>query len=244
MKLSAGRVHIWQVNLDGREWDFLSYALSQNELEKVRRFRGEKLQRRFARCRGALRWLLSCYTELAPRDQVLYYDRFGKPSLADSPIFFNVSHSGNRALIAVSQHIVGIDVEQMNRHGVDISGIVKLVCHPAELAEFERVANDLQAAFFYRLWTRKEAYVKALGSGLQHPLPQVRFGSTPAPGTSFVVDESTNNKRNFFVYDLESANEYAASLCIEAENAELSYFSADSIQHDMKTNMPVTSARL
>lgn len=112
-----------------------------------------------------------------PRDIRLATSEFGKPILiwpAQRNSHFNVSHTGRHALIALASTPVGIDVETV-RPDFDIDSVAAVACHVEErewlrgLPELERTTE------FHRLWTRKEAYAKALGCGLSVAPDLLRF---------------------------------------------------------------------
>jgi 4'-phosphopantetheinyl transferase len=135
----------------------------------------------------ALREVLARYLDEDPAGIELRRGEHGKPALADpsSPLRFNLSHSGDLALIAVTQgREVGIDIECI-RPRRDLPGLAKRALDPAALATVRSAPADERAAAFHQAWTRREAIAKCLGTGLGAPLPLSRVTVAtlyPAPG--------------------------------------------------------------
>ena len=143
--------------------------LDESEAQRARRFAVEPPRRRFALCRAALRVNL-CKRLDCPNEQLSFGTlEHGKPvAEVDGqrvPIGFNLSHSGGHGLIAIAANKqLGIDVEERkpNRR---FDGIARRVYGPAECQLLAEAKGPRKAALFYRLWTLKEALIKALGTG-------------------------------------------------------------------------------
>ena len=113
----------------------------------------------------------------------------GKPSLAEHPgVHFNISHADGIAAVTVSEHECGIDCERVREYD---PRVMKRVCTEAEQALINSAPEDGRELLFFRLWTLKEAYVKALGRGLSFPLCEAEFSFagdeilTPLSGCAF-----------------------------------------------------------
>jgi 4'-phosphopantetheinyl transferase len=161
-RLSSGEVHVWSVDLDlpAERVGVLGGVLSEDELLRAAAYKVEDGRRRFVVTRAALRTLLGRYLDADPAALRFGTTTNGKPRLdPPSSTQFNVSHSNAVAMVAVSQEIVGIDVEEIKpRERLD--GVARRV-----FTEAERDAIDGDAAF-YRHWVAKEAFVKATGRGV------------------------------------------------------------------------------
>jgi 4'-phosphopantetheinyl transferase len=212
--MESGTVHVWHVDLED-EWDRFSPALNAEERARAERYAASGPARQFKRCRAALRVLLARHCHCAPADLSFRYGRWGKPELEMSdalvPLHFNVSHSGERALVAISGAPIGIDL-QSSEHVIDIDGLIDLVGHSEEKRALAALPRDEAMSAFYRLWTRKEAYCKAVGSGLQLSLPSISFRLTET-GTVQVNDEASSTSLTWWVHDLQMPEEQVASLC-------------------------------
>ena len=142
----------------------LTRYLDEHELKRSLRYHLPQDAHRFIICRSLLKILLSVETELSINEIFIQIDQDKKPYLsADPSIFFNVSHSGDYALIAIGKKQLGIDVEKIQREH-DFSEIFPSVFNSIEEAIIYR-AEDIDKQFL-RFWTRKEAIVKASGKGI------------------------------------------------------------------------------
>lgn len=170
--LAADEIHVWVAELPLLAWqeERCGALLSDDERARSERFLIESERRRYTLCRGLLRQLLSAYTGVGPEELRFAYGPQGKPQaaghLAEVGLEFNLAHSGGLAVYALTfGHRVGIDVERAK----DIPEAEQIVArHFAieERAAWQRVAAEERLAMFFRVWTRREAFVKATGKGL------------------------------------------------------------------------------
>ncbi len=159
-----------EIKLLWRELDTLpaeTKTLSPDEKERAGRFHFEIDRHRFVACRAALRAILGRELGISPSDVAFSYGAHGKPALAhDTDLRFNVAHSGGLALIALSDEgEIGVDLEQI-RPELATDEVARAVFTDAEQAAL--VGPDRVERFF-QLWTRKEAYLKAIGQGFASP---------------------------------------------------------------------------
>ncbi|RLB64448.1 MAG: hypothetical protein DRH08_09585 [Deltaproteobacteria bacterium] len=169
-ELTEQSVHLWRFPLDCHE--SLESFLNDDESQRARRLRVPGKKRDFIVARARLRQILSRYLDLAPEILRFNYGPSGKPALEGQPTdgpAFNLAHSGRWGLCAVTRGIeVGVDIENVDRQ-LDYE---KLAAHFFSASE----RNWLQASSalrrrrnFFRIWTRKEAWLKAKGSGFSDP---------------------------------------------------------------------------
>jgi 4'-phosphopantetheinyl transferase len=158
-------------------------TLDADEQTRASRFHFEKHRRRFVVGRGVLRSLLGRYLELSPEDVRFAYGPYGKPELDPARhagvLRFNASHSHELGVFAfVQDHALGIDIEYV-KEDFATQEIAERFFSELEIEVLRALPRAEQAAAFFRCWTRKEAYIKAIGSGLSHPLDQfdVTLGS-------------------------------------------------------------------
>ena len=160
--------------LDCHSW------LSPHEKERAGRFIKEIHSRRFILGRGGLREILSRYEQTHPSRIKFRYNIHGKPELAgNTSLRFNLSHSKDLALAAVTANkSVGIDVEY-RRENVDYLKLANRFFAKNEADALRKVSLDHRKETFFRIWTRKEAYIKAHGEGLSLPLDQFEVSTGP-----------------------------------------------------------------
>lgn len=182
-RLAADEVHVWSLRLDLADADAgrLQETLMPAELARAGRFAAVADRRRFVTARGLLRVVLAGYIGARPRDVTLEIGSSGKPHLAGrSGPRFNLSHARTRGLLAVAaDREVGIDIEEL-RELDDLEGLAKTSFSTAEREALAAVPTRHRQRAFFAGWTRKEAFLKALGEGLSRPLDS--FDVTLAPG--------------------------------------------------------------
>jgi 4'-phosphopantetheinyl transferase len=144
--------------------------LSDNERARQRSFVSPELRRRFGAARAGLRTLLGRHLDRDPRSLAFATNEFGKPRLAgDGQAHFNLSHCEERAVLAISDAEVGIDLER--DRPIEHVDLAKRYFHPNEVVAITASRDEAeQRRAFFLVWTLKEAVVKALGTGLSTPL--------------------------------------------------------------------------
>lgn len=206
LSLEAGEAHVWRTRLEQsqeRVDEFLR-TLDEDERARASRFHFEKHRRSFVVGRGVLRLLLGRYLGTLPEDVRFEYGAQGKPVLGGEhraeSLRFNASHSGEIALYAfVRDREVGVDVELIKGDFASVEIAERFFSTP-EIEALRALPVTEKPAGFFRCWTRKEAYIKAIGTGLSHPLDQFDV-TCEIPGWS--------------ILDLEVEAGYAAALAVE-----------------------------
>jgi 4'-phosphopantetheinyl transferase len=162
--------HIWQINILShlKHIDAVSNLLSTDEQERANRYYREKDKQRFILARAILRLLLARYLNQDAKQLIFEIGENKKPHVkGDSSLHYNVSHSGDYILIAISDSEVGIDVEQPD-HNMHYEEIMHISYSQPE-ADFVKASADPRQTF-YTLWTRKEALLKATAKGIDDAL--------------------------------------------------------------------------
>jgi 4'-phosphopantetheinyl transferase len=209
--LEPGAAHVWSIDLDGPP-DL--EVLSDDERARAQRFATATLTRRWSRARSGLRRVLAAYAgaepdalSIEPAACVHCGEPHGKPYLAEPPLDtlrFNLSHSGDLAVVAVaSGREVGVDVEA-TRAGRRMEGIASRWFNAEEAAALEALGGSEQERLFYRLWARKEAYLKATAEGIVGSLASFDALRLEPPGGAEGWEFS----------DLEVGTAYAGALAL------------------------------
>lgn len=170
---SYDQVHLWVVDLDASPEQAARRlaATTVEERERASRFRLPGAGERYLAAHGALRLILAGYLARDPVSMRLSANERGKPFLEDmdstADLRFNLSHSGALALVAVARgRQVGVDVEQL-RPMPDLDGVADRICTAAERSALAALAGPHRESAFFALWTRKEAFAKATGEGIE-----------------------------------------------------------------------------
>lgn len=173
-------VDVWWIPLD-RDGDetALRGLLDDRERARADRFHRDRDRRRFTVARGTLRTILGETLGIDPASLTFQYGSQGKPAIAGGPVHFNLAHSNERAVLAISRNgPIGIDLEY--RNGLrDFDGIVGRFFTDGERQVYGALPEELRQDAFFRGWTGKEAYLKATGLGLVGPLESVEVEIDP-----------------------------------------------------------------
>jgi 4'-phosphopantetheinyl transferase len=215
----ADEVHWQQCNLDESAAELASDVLSPDEVERAARLQRRLDRARFVTSHAWLRGVLSRYLAVSPNAVAFVQSAHGKPSLsaAGADLQFNLSHSGGMAVLAVCRSTaVGIDVEEM-RPIDDCDAIARRHFAPAEWRRWAELPAADQLAAFYACWTRKEAYVKALGGGLSVPLDSFEVAFEPGRAAALLsVGGSQRAATHWTLWGLQPQARYAAAVAVPA----------------------------
>jgi 4'-phosphopantetheinyl transferase len=225
--LGVGDVHVWHAELtnteDERNFEPL---LSPDEKERAARFRFQEHRRRFVIARGLLRQVLAAYADVQPQALTFTYSEMGKPELSTlhgSSVGFNVSHSGDIAAFGFALgRRIGVDVECI-RHDVDVDEIPRRFFSQLEQQTLAALEGREKIQGFFNCWTRKEAYVKAVGSGLSLPLRDFDVSLVPGERAQLLAtrpDPDLTSK--WSMASIELGEECAAAVVVEGPIGRLS----------------------
>jgi 4'-phosphopantetheinyl transferase len=213
--LSERAIHVWPVRLDTTEHvvDVFAQTLSADETSRADRFAFSYLRNRYVLARGALRILLGQYLNVRA-DQIRFdYGEKGKPRVAAADVQFNVSHSDSIALLGFTKQCeIGIDVEIL-RPIPDFQEIARRFFCAEEATELRSLPADEREEAFLLCWTRKEAYLKAVGDGLSMPLDGFRVSLRRGEPARFIhFGDGSGQSAAWTLHDLSFPTHYAAAL--------------------------------
>ena len=236
LALALDEVHVWRASLRPAPDALarLEAHLSPDERARAARFRFPQHRTAFVAGRGVQREILGRYTGLPPAALSYREGSHGKPEL-DGPatasgIRFNVSNSGDLALYALTlRREIGVDLEQLKPmpDGLDIA---KRFFSAPENEVFAALPDEVRELAFFRCWTRKEAYIKAVGEGLSMPLD--RFDVAFAPGEDPRILRTRGNPaeaERWTMLSLEPGPGYVGALAVEGGGWRAVLYDGDAI---------------
>lgn len=180
--------------------------LDGEEQARAARFRLERDRRRFIVARGLLRELLASQLGAEPAALRFEYGEHGKPALKGESLHFNLSHSHERALYAMSSASdVGVDIEYLHRRA-DHAALAARYFTPEEQTRYAATPENERARFFFERWTRKEAVAKASGVGLAYGFATL---DTLQPGDGWVLRSS-----GWLISGVPADADYVAAIAI------------------------------
>ena len=213
----SNSAHIWMVRLDRDESAIqgLRSLLSQEEYDHSLKYRFDTHRNRFIVRRGTLRMILGEYLEIKPQALQYRTGKFGKLFLAGSsqPLKFSVTHSHIMAIIAVTQAgSIGVDLEYV-RPLPDLEAMIGTCLSPSERQHLDSCPPALRLEYFYRYWTCKEAYLKALGVGLDRSLASIQVSLTVSEtGHKAVLQPGSQQQSNLAITSFVPENGYMAAV--------------------------------
>lgn len=237
LRLGKNQVHVWRAALDQAApiLQTLSRVLSPDESERAAKFFFQRDRDHFLVARGVLRTILSRYLKVAPDQLRFDYDEYGKPALAEiqggPSLRFNLSHSHGLALYAFTlEREIGIDTERV-REDFDFEPIAEQFFSPREVEMLRALPLNMRREGFFNCWTRKEAYIKAVGQGLSLPLDQFVVSLAPGePAALLSVADHAQDAFRWSIKDLRLEPGYVAAVAVEGRDWQLACWQWDAGQ--------------
>lgn len=228
LQLSNNDIHIWTMPTKASDAVVAQFrrVLSEDEAKRAARFRFSHLRDSFVITHGVLRHLLARYLSLDAARICFNYGDKGKPGLASAGnLQFNLTHSGGIAAVAFTTGCqLGIDAEHI-RPVEEMQQIANRYFASDEAAELMLLPEDEREAGFFRCWTRKEAYIKAIGDGLSCALDSFQVTLLPnVPPRLVHIEGDRVAAEMWSLHDLSLAPEYVAALAYRDRERSLSIF--------------------
>lgn len=210
--------------LDPHFLTLFSY-LSYEEKIRMNRLLRESLKRQYVISHGFLRLLLGKYLAIVPSKIQYNYNKFKKPfCIQDPSLYFNMSHSNNYIAYVFSYgYRAGIDIEFI-KYIPKIENLFSSIASPQEGFLFEKQNEIDKTYFFYKTWTIKEAFLKALGVGLTYPLSDVE--TTIIPKERFKVLKFDPNKEiltGWTFIPIKFIPDYLGTVAVEKKNEKINF---------------------
>ncbi|MGB7933826.1 MAG: 4'-phosphopantetheinyl transferase superfamily protein [Gammaproteobacteria bacterium] len=214
---APGEIHVWRIDLVASSASPADVPLlSPDERERAGRLLCGHKRDRFIAGRSALRSLLGRYLDEAPQALEFRYGPHGKPALvtgaSEAILTFNFSHSEDLALLAVATgREVGIDIEYRHRD-ISIAPFARHILCENETTALQRLPAERHKQALLTAWTRKEAYVKALGEGLARSLKSFSAGIADEETAVLRLEDASGEPRTWTFTSLAVHPDYLACL--------------------------------
>ena len=219
-------VHVWShtIHFDDPFLREAPYLLSSDEMSRASKYHQEKDRRVYESGHVFIRKVLSHYTGLDASKLDLSPIVNQKPELRNAPfrIHFNISHSGSKILVAIGfDSDVGIDVEKVIPD-FDTDGFSEANYHPNEVQHLKQLTGDDETFYFYYIWTRKEAWLKLTGEGINEKLRELDFS-----GKSGKTNLDPHGHIDVFMTSWHESHDYIATLASYTDPSKARFFKSD-----------------
>lgn len=231
LPLTPGTIHIWQADLElsPKQINQLQTTLSLEEAQRAARFKFAHLQQRFIAAKGILRILLGKYLNKSPESILFSYGSHGKPELntqlfQTSSLHFNQSDSMTFALYAFTKASpIGVDIERI-REDIEALSLAERFFSPNETVALKNQSPQQQIPAFFRIWTRKEAFIKAVGEGLSFPLHEFEVNLDEESAKLLSIRASAEAAAQWTLLTLNPGINYIGAVAVEAKINQIKLF--------------------
>ncbi len=229
LPLAPDEVHVWTASRDAPDdaVGAMRGLLDDDERRRADRFASAEDRRRFAVGRGLLRTILGRYLDRAPGSLRFVANAHGKPGLdpgsgVDPTLRFNLAHSGSLVVYALARgRELGVDIEWV-RPEFGGEAIAGRFFAPGEVAALRALPPEARALAFFHGWSRKEAYIKALGQGLALPLDGFEVALAPdRPAALLATPHAPAEAARWSLVALPTEPGYVAAACVEGHGWSL-----------------------
>lgn len=233
-RITDSDLHIWRAALSGSlpELSYFDSILSPDEKARADRFYFERDRNRYIFGRGILRTLLGGYLQVEPSKIMFVYGPHGKPAIesvrSNKPLQFNLAHSNDWAVYAFGWvHPIGIDLEHI-RPMPDVDDLAERFFSASERVLIHSLSGDQKWETFFSIWTCKEAFLKATGSGLTVPLDQ--FEVSPKADAGMRLTSISGNSKPAAGWRLETFKPiagYLSAIAVEDHSGKIIFHQFD-----------------
>ncbi|NER13685.1 4'-phosphopantetheinyl transferase superfamily protein [Leptobacterium flavescens] len=219
IELKPQSAHIWHISIDQNKALLKQFGelLSADEKKRAEKFYFAKDRHCFVIAKGALRTLLGSYLQTDPSGIRFQYGSHGKPHLDDSTsLRFNLSHSGDAIVLGFVHDLsIGVDVEKI-KDDIELKDIAKNFFSKEEVNALLSLKEEVHPNAFFNCWTRKEAFIKAKGSGLSFPLHEFAVSLEPGKEAELLQTKwDPDEKLKWTLASFEPEESYVGAVAIE-----------------------------
>lgn len=227
MPLPENCAHVWLVDQRQVTDELLKTypeVLSAEELQRLEQIGHPEVKRAQLISRAAVRYCLSQYAErITPHQWQFARGEKGKPCLKQPsplPLSFNLSHSGHWLAIGIiARAEIGVDLQEF-REAPSTLKMARRYFHPEEVEQLQASAGEERRELFYRLWTLKEAFFKARGTGIVTGLEKVHFRFGPeSPIEATMAVELNEHSRDWRFFHTRLDKNYGLALAVQGRNS-------------------------
>lgn len=211
--LSNHETHLWWLDAALlRPELLLEQTALLNTAERTKKMSSPQRQQMFLATRILLRRVLALYSNLEPQELLFDQQESGKPFVTNTNLHFNLSHSGEQALLAVSRTAeLGVDLELI-RTRPNLMAISERYFHADEIAQLASLTAPAQTEYFFKLWTLKEAFYKGLGSGIATGLDRTAFRVEGDKISAYCTADSGIAIADWQFYQTQLSNSYCTAV--------------------------------
>jgi 4'-phosphopantetheinyl transferase len=232
VKLSKNEIHVWQIDIETQLQNLKTYCsyLSNTEEDRASKFRFESHKNNYIIRTGILRLLLANYMTCQPNEIEFKLGKFGKPELENSKQKFNLSHSKNKSLIAISQNKeIGIDIEFIDA-SIEAKTIATHFFSKDEIKQLYTLNDEKLAQGFFNIWTKKEAFIKAVGTGLTYPLDAFDVSLNTLKKKALIrIKSSTKEAQKWNLFSIKTFNDYAGAIAYKGTEKQIHYYNLTAV---------------
>ncbi len=213
-----GTIDVWDIipQFLAEHFTLLERYIDPEERTISTRYYKQEDQKAFIARRAILRVLLSKYLSVSPFEIKFGPWKNKKPGIIQpriNPIYFNISHSSDRLLLAIGQSEVGIDIEK-NDQQFDFGEVVS---HSFSSDECDHIhTHEQPGKLFYRLWTRKEALIKATAKGIDEDLKLIPC----LDGTHYIPGPILDSSSDWEIYSFTTSGDEASIACLKGNTVQ------------------------
>jgi len=239
LSISRSELHIWRIDLCNVNYqlEYLISLLSPEEIKRSKRFISERDSYRYQVTHSMKRLILANYLDCDPQCLGFKFGSHGKPVLDNLQnslrVQFNISHSRDLILIAITaEDSIGIDIEYYKKK-LSIESLAEIIFSPLERKFFSELKSQQERKeAFFRCWTRKEAYLKAVGIGLTQDLTSISVDLNKSVSSHNWLKISTLSQSEIIawkLFSLDIDNYYIANAVATAFQKDLFCFKANEL---------------
>lgn len=228
--MREARVAVHLIGLDDAPAEKLTRLLDEDERARAERFVFASDRQRYVAAHAALRLVLAKESGIPATSLRFVNGRHGKPHLHDAPdIGFNLSHSGECALLAVTRGLaIGVDLEAI-RPDIETDALGKRFLSLAEQAELFALPAEQRVRGFFNAWTRKEAYLKGRGEGITFGLDHFDVSLTPDMPAALRTDRRNPDAASrWLMTDLPVPSGFVAAVALDGAMPKVTYHNSSS----------------